>query len=109
MHSQHVQKVDVIAAVQVHLEQLAAQEQLDKMGADILKTYSAVFVPCPHTDDLPTDVYCCIKVMFMVSNIDNCLGDRLVPRTLGEIALVVIFCVENIWPVTFQTTMVVKE
>ena len=61
-HSQPVQKIDVVAAIQVHLEQLTAQEQLDKMGADILKTYSAVFVPCPHTDDLPTDVYCCIEL-----------------------------------------------
>ena len=62
VHSQHVQKVDVVAAVWVHLEQLTAQEQLDKMGADILKTYSAVFAPCPHTNDLPTDVYCHIKL-----------------------------------------------
>ena len=62
VHSQPVQKVDVVTAIRVHLEQLAAQEQLDKMGADILETYSAVFVPCPHTDDLPTDVYCHIKL-----------------------------------------------
>ena len=45
----------------VRLEPLAAQEQPDKMGADILKTYSVVFVACAHTNDLPTDVYCRIK------------------------------------------------
>ena len=60
--SEHVQRVNVIAAVQVRLEQLTAQDQLDQMGAEIPRTYSTVFEPCPHTEDLPTDVYCCIKL-----------------------------------------------
>ena len=62
MHSKHVQRVDVVAAVRVRLEQLAAQDQLDQMGAEIPRTYSTVFEPCPHTEDLPTDVYCRIKL-----------------------------------------------
>ena len=41
--SKYVQKIDVIVAVQVCLEQLAAEEQLNKMGAEVLKTYSAIF------------------------------------------------------------------
>ena len=60
--SKHPQKVDVIGAVHVRLEQLTAQEKLDQMGTEILKTYCTVFEPCPHTDDLPMDVYCCIKL-----------------------------------------------
>ena len=60
--SEHPQKLDVIGAVHVQLEQLAAQEKLDQMGTEILKTYCAVFKPCPYTDDLPMDVYCCIKL-----------------------------------------------
>ena len=60
--SEHVQRVNVIAAVRVCLEQLAAQDQLDQMGAEIPRTYSTVFKPCPHTEDLPTDVYCRIKL-----------------------------------------------
>ena len=38
------------------------QEQLDQMGAEVLKNYKAIFKPCPHTDELPTDVYCHIKL-----------------------------------------------
>ena len=60
--SEHVQWVDVVAAVQVRLEQLVALDQLDQMGAEIPRTYSTVFEPCPHTEDLPTDVYCRIKL-----------------------------------------------
>ena len=60
--SEHVQRVNVIAAVRVCLEQLAAQDQLDQMGAEIPRTYSTIFEPCPHTEDLPTDVYCRIKL-----------------------------------------------
>ena len=56
------QKIGVVGAVHVQLEHLAAQEKLDQMGSEILKTYHAVFKPCPHTDDLPMDVYCHIKL-----------------------------------------------
>ena len=60
--SEHAQKIDVVGAVCVRLERLAAQEKSDQMGTEILKTYHAVFEPCPHIDDLPTDVYCHIKL-----------------------------------------------
>ena len=46
----------------VWLEQLTAEEKLNQMGAKVLKTYNAVFNPCLHTDNLPTDMYCHIKL-----------------------------------------------
>ena len=61
-HSEHVWWVDVVAAVRVCLEQLMVQDQLNQIGAEILETYTAVFEPCPHTEELPKDVYCCIKL-----------------------------------------------
>ena len=60
--SEHVRRVDVGVAVRVRLEQLTAQDQLNQMGAEILETYTAVFDPCPHTEELPKDVYCHIKL-----------------------------------------------
>ena len=47
--------------------------------------------------------------MLSLSDIDKCLGDWFVSRTLGEIALVVIFGMENIQFATLQATMVVEE
>ena len=55
-------KIDVVAAVWTHLEVLAVQQQLDQMGAQVLKDYKTIFEPCPHTDKLPTDIYCHIKL-----------------------------------------------
>ena len=60
--SDDVRQLDIVAAVRVHLEQLTAQDQLNKMEAKILKTYPTVFEPCPHTDELPKDIYCHIKL-----------------------------------------------
>ena len=60
--SNDVRQIDIVAAVRVRLEQLKVQDQLNQMGAEILKTYTTVFEPCPHTEELPKDVYCCIKL-----------------------------------------------
>ena len=57
-----VRPFDVITAVWIRVETLAAQERLDQM-LDVVKTkYSKVFNPIPHVDELPTDVYCHIKL-----------------------------------------------
>jgi hypothetical protein len=55
-------EVDVIAAVRVRVETLAAQEQLNRMSDAVKTKYSKVFNPIPHVDKLPTDVYCRIKL-----------------------------------------------
>jgi len=57
-----VKQVDVVAAVRVRVETLAAQEQLDRMSDAVKTKYSKVFNPIPHVDELPTDVYCRIKL-----------------------------------------------
>src|SRR5882762_4244482 len=57
-----VKPVDVVAAVRVRVETLAAQEQLDKMSEAVKAKYSKVFNPIPHVDQLPTDVYCRIRL-----------------------------------------------
>ena len=62
MHSKHVQWIDVVVAVWMHLEQLMAQDQLNQMGAEISKSYTTIFEPCPHSEELPKDVYCHIKL-----------------------------------------------
>ena len=62
MHSNDVRQLDIVMAVRVWLEQLMAQDQLNKMEAEILETYPTVFEPCPHTEELPKDVYCRIKL-----------------------------------------------
>jgi hypothetical protein len=57
-----VRPFDVIAAVRIRVETLAAQEQLDRMSDAVKTKYSKVFNPIPHVDELPTDVYCRIKL-----------------------------------------------
>jgi hypothetical protein len=57
-----VRSVDVVAAVRVRIETLAAQEQLDRMSDAVKEKYSKVFNLIPHVDELPTDVYCRITL-----------------------------------------------
>ena len=57
-----VRSVDVVAAVRVRIETLAAQEHLDRMSDAVKDKYSKVFNPIPHVDELPTDVYCRITL-----------------------------------------------
>ena len=57
-----VKPIDVVAAVRVWVETLATQEQLDKMSEAVKAKYSEVFNPIPHVDQLPTDVYCRIRL-----------------------------------------------
>ena len=57
-----VKQVDVVAAIWIHLETLAAQEQLGKLSDAVKLKYLKVFNPILHMDDLPMEVYCCIKL-----------------------------------------------
>ena len=56
-----VQQVDIVAAIHIRMESLAAQEQLSRMSDAVKAKYSRVFNPIPHVDKLLTDVYCHIK------------------------------------------------
>jgi len=57
-----VKPVDVIGAMHKHIEGLAAAAELQALGDTLIKEYSDVFAPIPHLDELPTDVYCQIKL-----------------------------------------------
>ena len=59
---EEVKQVDIVAAIRVRVETLTAQEQLDRLSEATKAKYSRVFNPIPHVDELPTDVYCCIKL-----------------------------------------------
>src|SRR6202042_770291 len=48
--------------MQEHIEELAATLKLQALGDKLMKQYSDVFAPIPHLDELPTDVYCRIKL-----------------------------------------------
>jgi hypothetical protein len=50
--------VDLIAAVRTRIEALTMQEQLNWLGEAVKEKYKDVFLPIPHLDELPTDVYC---------------------------------------------------
>jgi hypothetical protein len=59
---EHVKDVDVVAAIRVRIEQLAAEQQLGKLEAELKETYSDVFKPIPHVDEMPDSVLCKIKL-----------------------------------------------
>ena len=67
-----VKQVNIVAAVCVRLETLAAQQQLDHMLNTIKDKYSKVFNPIPHVDELLTDVYCHIKLKDASKTITTC-------------------------------------
>jgi hypothetical protein len=57
-----VKPVDIVGAVHERIEVLTAQDKLRALSSDIINKFPDVFSPIPHIDDLPTDVYCCIKL-----------------------------------------------
>jgi hypothetical protein len=61
-HFETVKPIDVVAAVRERIEGLAATVKLQALGDKLMKEYSDVFAPIPHLNELPTDVYCCIKL-----------------------------------------------
>jgi hypothetical protein len=54
--------VDLIAAVRTRIEALTMQEQLNRLGEAVKEKYKDVFSPIPTLDELPTDVYCRIRL-----------------------------------------------
>jgi hypothetical protein len=52
----------IVASVRLRLETLTAQENLKKLGEGLKEKFKDVFVPIPHIDSLPNDVYCRIKL-----------------------------------------------
>jgi hypothetical protein len=64
--------VNIAAAVRTRIECLAATQKLEELGERVLKDFGDVFTPIPHVDDLPTDVYCKIKLKDASHTIKTC-------------------------------------
>jgi hypothetical protein len=54
--------VDKIAAIRERIKVLVAQKELQCLGEDMKMEFKDVFSEIPHLDELPTDVYCHIKL-----------------------------------------------
>lgn len=59
---ENVQVVDPLAAVRQRVEVLNFQDHLERLGSAVKDKYQDVFAPIPHLDELPTGVYCRIKL-----------------------------------------------
>jgi len=57
-----VKEVDVVAAIRVRVEQLAGEEQLERLGSEIKLLYADVFKPIPHVDEMLSSVLCKISL-----------------------------------------------
>jgi hypothetical protein len=55
-------KHTVIGAIRERIEVLTAQEKLRTLGDQVKIDFKDVFEEIPHVDELPTDVYCRIKL-----------------------------------------------
>ena len=59
---EEVKPIDVVGAVRQRIKFLNLQVQLDHLSDSVKTKYKDVFSEIPHIDDLPTDVYCRIKL-----------------------------------------------
>jgi hypothetical protein len=57
-----VKPIDLVAALRQRIETLTAVDQLNRLGDAVKHKYSDVFDAIPHLDELPTDVYCRIRL-----------------------------------------------
>jgi hypothetical protein len=67
-----VNEPDIAAVVRLRVEVLAAQEKLTRLGDQIKSEFKDVFQPIPHVDNLPTDVYCGIRLKDASQTIATC-------------------------------------
>ena len=59
---EYVNGIDIITAIQVHMEQLAVDEELERLGIKVKENYVNVFIPIPHVNEMPSKVVCKIKL-----------------------------------------------
>jgi hypothetical protein len=57
-----VKPINMVATIRKCIESLAAQEKLRSLGKQMVAEFADVFTPIPHLNELPMDVYCCIKL-----------------------------------------------
>jgi hypothetical protein len=70
-HFEQVKPIDTVAALRQRIEALTTQEQLNRLGDAVKTKYADVFSPIRHLDELPTDVYCRIKLKDPLKTIAN--------------------------------------
>ena len=68
----NVLEMDVVSAVRVCIECLAAQDKLTSLGEDVKGRYKDVFSEIPHVNLLPNDVYARIKLKDATKSITTC-------------------------------------
>jgi len=51
-----------MAAIRQRIEVLAAQKELENLGTQMKSKFKDIFSEIPHLDELPTDVYCRIRL-----------------------------------------------
>jgi hypothetical protein len=61
-HNDATFSLHVLAAIRTRIESLTAQTKLKELGKSLIEEFKPVFSPIPHIDNLPTDVYCRIKL-----------------------------------------------
>ena len=59
---EQVKQVDKVAAVREKIEILVAQKELQRLGENLKTKFEEVFLEIPHLDELPMDIFCCIKL-----------------------------------------------
>jgi hypothetical protein len=68
---EHINGINIITAIHVHIEQLVAEQQLEGLDYDIKTTYADVFKPIPHVDEMPSTVLCKINLKDATKMIDT--------------------------------------
>lgn len=61
--------VDVVSLIHIHIEQLAARDRLDQLAQDVKISYSDVFKPIPHANNMPDGVQCKITLKDVLKSI----------------------------------------
>lgn len=72
VHCDPVKSVDVIATVHFHIENLATQEELEKLGIKAKEDYTDIFSPLLHIDDMLDKITCKIELVDASKTIASC-------------------------------------
>jgi hypothetical protein len=68
---EQVNGLNIIGAIRVRIEQLAAEQELEKLDCSIKTSYADVFKPIPHVDEMPNTVLCKINLKDATKTIDT--------------------------------------
>jgi hypothetical protein len=69
---EEVKPVDIVAAVRQCVNVFTVQKELQRLGDQIKNEFLNVFSEIPHINELPTDVYCHIKLKDASKSVKTC-------------------------------------